>query len=156
MILRRLAAAAVLAASALPAHALVASDPGAALLGAAGIIQKEVARSCLFGGLGVPPPCVVALPAPGTGKVMQVLSLSCEVLGPATAKVLEAALTAPNQPRLLMEMERVADRNGKTRFRSRGSQTLFAAAGAPAFLLDFAVVGQFQVTCGFVGQVFQP
>ncbi|BBE70492.1 hypothetical protein [Oharaeibacter diazotrophicus] len=147
---------ATLAAGATPATAGV-SDPGDALLGAAGVVQKTLTRGCVFSGLGLPAPCPIVLPAPPAGKVLQVLSLACEAVLPTTVKSVDVVLAAPNQPTLFVTVQRIADLGGKARYRTFDTPTLFVAAGNPTVSLAVPVVGAAgSFTCGFVGRTFAP
>jgi len=141
MVQRSLAAAVLVAGLATVAPA--AADP---LLDAAGVVQKTVTRTCTFSGLGLPAACPLALPPAPAGRVMQVLSLSCQATVPLSVKSVDVGLSAAGQPTLFLAVQRVGDAADKARYRTFGTPTMFVGAAPAAVFLAVPFNG---VTAGF-------
>lgn len=150
--------ASILAAVILAAHVAPAlAAPGDELLAAAGVYQKTAAKSCLIGGIGLPPPCVLSFPPPPAGRILEVLEMSCLIQLPVNARAPDVTMSAANQPSQGIGLRKIGDFFGKTRYRTEAAPALFVPAGQTTVAIQMPVLGgTVDASCGIVGRLRSP
>lgn len=149
---RRSASLAVLTAALASAWPALAA-PGDDLLAALGIYQEQASRTCFNGGIGVPPPCVLAMPAVPAGKVLRVDTVSCIVDLPSTAKVTDGRFVAPAQGGVGLKFETLPPLAGRARFRNFQSPVVYVPSGQPTISVDVGAVANGSLSCTVAGSL---